>query len=58
MRGFRFLWDFAVTTHPDLDPELEEISGKTEAGKKWFLADLSVVDGYRERWLSSTRLPA
>ena len=41
------LADFSVTTHPDLDPELEEISGKTEAGKKWFLADLSVVDGYR-----------
>ena len=41
------LADFSVTTHPDLDPELEEINGNTEAGKLWFLADLSVVDGYR-----------
>ena len=41
------LADFSVTTHPDLDPELEEISGNTEAGKQWFLADLSVFDGYR-----------
>jgi len=40
------LADFSVTTHPDLDPELEEINGNTEAGKLWFLADLSVV-GYR-----------
>jgi 4'-phosphopantetheinyl transferase len=38
---------FSVTTHPDLDPELEEINGNTEAGKLWFLADLSVVDGFR-----------
>jgi 4'-phosphopantetheinyl transferase len=41
------LADFSVTTHPDLDPELEEINGNMEAGKLWFLADLSVVDGYR-----------
>lgn len=41
------LADFSVTTHPDLDPELEDINGNTEAGKQWFLADLSVVDGYR-----------
>jgi len=41
------LVDFSVTTHPDLDPELEEIRGNTEARKQWFLADLSVVDGYR-----------
>jgi len=41
------LADFSVTTHPDLEPELEEINGNTEAGKLWFLADLSVVDGYR-----------
>jgi 4'-phosphopantetheinyl transferase len=41
------LADFSVTTHPDLDPALEEIRGNTEARKQWFLADLSVVDGYR-----------
>ena len=41
------LADFSVTTHPDLDPELEEIKGDAEAAKQWFLADLSVVDGYR-----------
>jgi len=39
------LSDFSVTTHPD--PELEDIKGNREAGKQWFLADLSVVDGYR-----------
>jgi len=41
------LADFSVTTHPDLYPELEEIRGNTETCKRWFLADLSVVDGYR-----------
>lgn len=41
------LADFSVTTHPDLDPALEEIQGNTKARKQWFLADLSVVDGYR-----------
>lgn len=41
------LADFSVTTHPDLDPELEEIKGNTAAGKQWFLADLGVGDGYR-----------
>ena len=40
------LTDFSVTTHPDLDPELEEIKGKTEVGKQWLLFDLNVV-GYR-----------
>lgn len=46
--GFSFpLSDFSVTTHPDLDPRLEDIKGNTEAGKQWFLADLSVVDGFR-----------
>jgi 4'-phosphopantetheinyl transferase len=45
--GFSFpLADFSVTTHPGFDPALEEIRGNTEARKKWFLADLSVVDGY------------
>jgi len=41
------LADFSVTTHPDLDPALEEIRGNTEARKQWFLADLNVADGYR-----------
>jgi 4'-phosphopantetheinyl transferase len=41
------LADFSVTIHPDLCPELQEIRGNTEARKQWFLADLSVVDGYR-----------
>jgi 4'-phosphopantetheinyl transferase len=41
------LEDFSVTTHPDLDPELEEIKGSTDEGKQWFLADLGVVDGFR-----------
>jgi 4'-phosphopantetheinyl transferase len=41
------LSDFSVTTHPDRNPELEDIKGNREAGKQWFLADLSVVDGYR-----------
>jgi 4'-phosphopantetheinyl transferase len=41
------LADFSVTTHPDLDPALEEIGGNSEARKQWALADLTVVDGYR-----------
>jgi 4'-phosphopantetheinyl transferase len=41
------LADFSVTTHPDCDPELEEVRGNAEAHKQWFLADLSIVDGYR-----------
>jgi 4'-phosphopantetheinyl transferase len=41
------LADFSVTTHPDLDPALEEIRGNAEARKQWFLTDLNVVDGYR-----------
>lgn len=41
------LADFSVTTHPALDPALEEIRGSTEAAQQWSLADLSVVDGYR-----------
>jgi 4'-phosphopantetheinyl transferase len=40
------LADFSVTTHPDLDPALEEIRGNTIARKQWFLADLSVFEGY------------
>jgi 4'-phosphopantetheinyl transferase len=41
------LADFSVTTHPDLEPELEEIKGSADDGKQWFLTDLSVVDGFR-----------
>jgi len=41
------LADFSVTTHPDLNPEIEEISGNVDAGKQWFLVDLSVAEGYR-----------
>lgn len=41
------LADFSVTTDPGSDPELEETNGNTQAGKQWFLADLSVTDGYR-----------
>lgn len=41
------LRDFSVTTHPDMDPFLEEIRGDTECRKQWFLEDLGVVDGYR-----------
>jgi 4'-phosphopantetheinyl transferase len=41
------LEDFSVTTHPELDPVLEEIKGSADEGKQWFLADLSVVEGFR-----------
>lgn len=41
------LAEFSVATHPDLDPELEEVNGNTDAQKQWFLADLRVADGYR-----------
>jgi 4'-phosphopantetheinyl transferase len=41
------LKDFSVTTHPDLDPALEEIRGDSEAQKQWFLRDVQGVDGYR-----------
>ncbi len=41
------LVDFSVTAHPDLGPELEEINGSTQAGKQWFLADISVFKDYR-----------
>jgi len=41
------LSEFSVTAHPDLDPSLEDVRGNTEAGKQWFLADLSVPEGYR-----------
>ena len=41
------LADFSVTTHPDLDPAIEEIRGNIEARKQWFLTDLSVINGYR-----------
>jgi 4'-phosphopantetheinyl transferase len=41
------LADFSVTTHPDLEPKLEDIKGEPEGAKKWHLADLSVIEGYR-----------
>lgn len=41
------LKEFSVTTHPERDPELVDLQGDTEAGKKWLLADLTVLDGYR-----------
>lgn len=41
------LADFSVTTHPDLNPDLEEIRGNTPIPGQWFLADLMVADGYR-----------
>jgi 4'-phosphopantetheinyl transferase len=41
------LADFSVSTNPDVPPQLEEIRGDTEAGKRWFMADLSVADDYR-----------
>jgi 4'-phosphopantetheinyl transferase len=41
------LADFSVSTHPDLEPQIEEINGNREAGKQWFLADLSVAEGFR-----------
>ena len=41
------LEDFSVTTHPDLDPEIEEIKGSAAEGKQWFLSDLRVVEGFR-----------
>jgi 4'-phosphopantetheinyl transferase len=41
------LADFSVTTHPELDPALEEIRGDIQVRKQWFLADLRVEGGYR-----------
>jgi 4'-phosphopantetheinyl transferase len=41
------LSDFSVTTHPDLNPELEEILGDAEARRQWFFTDLNVGHGYR-----------
>jgi 4'-phosphopantetheinyl transferase len=38
---------FSVITDPDRDPVIEEIRGNREVTKQWFLADLSVADGYR-----------
>ena len=47
-KGLSFpLADFSVTTHPDRDPEVEDINGNKDAGKQWFLADLDVAEGYR-----------
>jgi 4'-phosphopantetheinyl transferase len=51
------LRDFSVTTHPDLDPALQEIRGDAEARKQWFLADLSVAHGYRATVASERSFP-
>jgi 4'-phosphopantetheinyl transferase len=41
------LANFSVTTHPDLDPEVVEINGSTEAVRQWSLIDISAGEGYR-----------
>jgi 4'-phosphopantetheinyl transferase len=41
------LADFSVSTAPDVPPQMEELRGDLEAGKNWFMADLSIGDGYR-----------
>jgi 4'-phosphopantetheinyl transferase len=41
------LADFSVSTDPENDPELEEITGNVEVQKKWFLSDLKPIDGFR-----------
>ena len=41
------LADFSVTTHPDLDPQLEQIRGNTDVHEQWLLADVSAAEGYR-----------
>jgi 4'-phosphopantetheinyl transferase len=41
------LEDFSVSTHPDLDPQLEEVQGHTEDPTHWFLTDLNVGQAYR-----------
>jgi 4'-phosphopantetheinyl transferase len=41
------LADFSVSTHPDVGPQLEEVQGDTEAGRRWFLSDLRVGNSYR-----------
>jgi 4'-phosphopantetheinyl transferase len=38
---------FSVTTHPDVDPQLEEFGGDVNPTKHWFLTDLSAPTGYR-----------
>jgi 4'-phosphopantetheinyl transferase len=50
------LADFSVSTPPDVPPQLEEIRGDAEAGKKWFMADLSVGDDYRAAVASDASL--
>jgi 4'-phosphopantetheinyl transferase len=41
------LSDFTVSTHPEINPELEEIWGDIEPAQHWFSADLSPRGGYR-----------
>lgn len=48
------LADFSVSTGPDVSAQLEEIRGDAKIGKKWFMADLSVGNGYRAAVASDT----
>jgi 4'-phosphopantetheinyl transferase len=41
------LAEFSVSTHPDVAPELEDLQGDREAGKRWFLTDLRVENACR-----------
>jgi hypothetical protein len=48
VKGFLFHWQiFPSALAPISILQLENIKGNTAAGKHWFLADLSVVDGFR-----------
>ena len=40
------LADFSITTHPELDPVIEEVRGDTNVGKQWSLVTLGRIDGY------------
>jgi len=41
------LADFSVSTHPDLEPKLEEIKGNTEVGRQWSFANLDAAENFR-----------
>jgi 4'-phosphopantetheinyl transferase len=49
------LAQFSVTTHPDLDPHLEEIRGNTDVHQQWFLADITLPRAIARR--SPSRAP-
>jgi 4'-phosphopantetheinyl transferase len=38
---------FSVTVDPNCDPEIQEINGSEQEGKRWFLADLPAGSEYR-----------